>query len=122
MQNKVMSDGVNTTTIKDDGILVLVFGDINTSLCVLDSSTSFCATPCRSAFTNYYEGMWIIFLLQDNKECDIFSKGNILLSLKNGSQWILKEVKHVPTPSIISIDKLVMLTLILIHGNYPNIS
>ena len=44
------------------------------------------------------------------------------MSLKNGSQWILKDVRHVPTPSIISIDKVVMLTLILIYGKYPKVS
>ena len=35
--------------------------------------------------------------LRDNKECDIVGKGVVLLSLKNGSKWLLKDIKHVPT-------------------------
>ena len=78
-QNKVIQDGVNAAT---DGALVLAAGDMDSSSWVLDSGTSFHATPCRSAFTNYHEGMFGKVFLGDNKECDIISKGDILLSIK----------------------------------------
>ena len=37
-----------------------------------------------------------VFLV-DNKKCEIVDKANSLLSLKNGNQWVLKDVRHVPT-------------------------
>ena len=88
--------------------MVLATGDIDSSLWILDSDTSFHATPCRSAFTNYYESMCGKVFLGDNKECDIVVRGDILLSLKNGSQWFLKDVRHVPTlmRNLISVSQL----------------
>lgn len=107
-QNKVINDGVNTTAAKDDGVLVLAAGDTNASSWVLDSGASFHVTPCRSAFTNYQVGSFGKVFLGDNKECFIVGKGDVLLSLKNGKQWILKDVRHVPTlkRNLISVSQL----------------
>lgn len=77
--------------------MVLATGDMDSILWFLDSGASSHATPCQSAFINYHKGMFGKFFLGDNKECDIVGKGDILLSLKNDSKWILKDVKHFPT-------------------------
>lgn len=105
VQNNVINAGVNATT---DGALVLAAGNTDSDSLVLNFGASFHATPCQSAFTNYHEGMFGKVFLGDNKECDIVGKGDILLSLKNGSKWILKDVRHVPTlkHNLISVSQL----------------
>ena len=91
-----------------NGTLVLVVGDMDSSSWVLNFVVSFHATPCQSAFTNYHEGMFGKVFIGDKKECDIVGKGDILLSQKNGIQWLLKDVRHVPTLkcNLISVSQL----------------
>ena len=44
----------------------------------------------------------------DEKPLDIIGKGKVLIKLENGNQWLLKEVKHVPSlrNNLISIRQL----------------
>lgn len=48
------------------------------------------------AFTNYQEGKFGRDFLGDNKECEIIVKSDVILQLKIGNKWILRDVRHVP--------------------------
>lgn len=76
---------------------------------VLDSGASFHATSSKKAFTNFKEGVFGKIFLGDNKECEIVGKGDIVLNLKNGSNWILKDVRYIPLlkKNLISVSQLI---------------
>ena len=57
---------------------------------------------------NYQEGKFSEVYLGDNKACEIVGKGDILLSLKGGVKWLLKNVRHIPKlkRNLISVSQL----------------
>ena len=46
--------------------------------------------------SNYQEGKFGEVYLGDNKVCETVGEADILLSLKGGVKWLLKDVHHVP--------------------------
>lgn len=68
-------------------------------------------------FTNYHEGQFGEVFLGDNKSCEIIGKGDILLQLEDGGQWLLKDVRHVPNlkRNLISVSQL------FAQGYYPSL-
>jgi hypothetical protein len=75
---------------------------------VLDSGASFHATPHRKHFIYYVQGDFGQVYLGDDAPCKIVRMGKVKIKQKNGNQWLLKEVRHVPdlTKNIISIGQL----------------
>jgi hypothetical protein len=63
---------------------------------VVDSGASFHATPDRKHFLDYVQGDFGQVQLGDNRPCKIVGMGNVKIKQRNGNQWLLKEVKHVP--------------------------
>ena len=47
-------------------------------------------------------------LLGDDEPCKIFGKGKVRIKLNNGNDWLLKDVRHIPSMKInlISTGKL----------------
>ncbi|MCO5610866.1 hypothetical protein L7F22_065108 [Adiantum nelumboides] len=72
---------------------------------IMDSDASFHVTPHREWFS-YYEGRHGIVHSGNNYACEIFGAGDIKMSLPNGSQFTLTNVRHVPklTVSIGQLD------------------
>ena len=62
---------------------------------VVDSRASFHATPDRKHFHDYVQGNFGQVCLGDYKPCKIIGMGIVFIKQNNGSQWILKEVRHV---------------------------
>ena len=65
------------------------------NLWVVDSGTSFHATPHRKHFHDYVQVNFGQICLGDERPLDIIGKGKVLIKLENGKQWLLKDVKHV---------------------------
>jgi len=63
---------------------------------VIDSGTSFYATSRHDIFQNYVKGKLGKVYLGDDKPCDIVGKGNVMVSLFNGSTLKLRNIIHVP--------------------------
>jgi hypothetical protein len=72
---------------------------------VVDSEASFHATPHRKHFLDYVQGDFGQVYLGDDAPCKIFGMGKVQIKKKNGNQWLLKEVIHIPylIKNIISI-------------------
>jgi len=96
-QETLNDSEANTAYDKDEYVLVLSTSDTTADSWVLDSGDSFHASPCREVFINYQEGQFGRIYLDDNKACEIIGKGDMMLQLKNGNKWILRDVRHVPT-------------------------
>jgi hypothetical protein len=75
--------------------LILSVDNISESW-VVDSGASFHATPHRKHFLDYVQGDFGQVYLGDNKPCKIVGMGKVKIKQRNGNQWLLKEVKHVP--------------------------
>jgi hypothetical protein len=75
--------------------LILSVDNISESW-VVDSGASFHATPHRKHFLDYVQGDFGQVHLGDNKPCKIVGMGKVKIKQRNGNQWLLKEVKHVP--------------------------
>jgi len=75
--------------------LILFVDNISESW-VVDLGASFHATPDRKHFLDYGQGDFGQVQLGDNRPCKIFGMGNVKIKQRNGNQWLLKEVKHVP--------------------------
>jgi hypothetical protein len=75
--------------------LILSVDNISESW-VVDSRASFHATPHRKHFLDYVQGDFGQVHLGDNKPCKIVGMGKVKIKQRNGNQWLLKEVKHVP--------------------------
>jgi hypothetical protein len=75
---------------------------------VVDSGASFHATPHRKHFLDYVQGDFGQVHLGDDAPCKIVGMGKVQIKKKNGNQWLLKEVRHVPDlrKNIISIGQL----------------
>jgi hypothetical protein len=63
---------------------------------VVDSGDSFHATPHRKHFQNYVQSDFGQVHLGDDAPCKIVGMGKVQIKQKNGNQWLLKEVRHVP--------------------------
>jgi hypothetical protein len=75
---------------------------------VVDSEDSFHATPHRKHFLDYVQGDFGQVHLGDDASCKIVGMGKVKIKKRNGNQWLLKVVRHVPylRKNIISIGKL----------------
>ena len=64
---------------------------------VVDSGASFHATSHRKYFLDYTKGNFGFVYLGDDEACEIVGKGTISIKLTNENEWILKDVRHVPS-------------------------
>ena len=64
---------------------------------VVDSWASCHATPHRKFFHDYVQGDFGHVLLGDDEPCKIVGKGKVWIKLNNGSEWLLNDVRHIPT-------------------------
>ena len=64
---------------------------------VVDSGDSLHATPHRKFFHDYVQGDFRHVLLGDDEPCKIVGKGKVRIKLNNGSEWLLKDVRHIPS-------------------------
>eukprot|EP00253_Pinus_taeda_P006513 PITA_06513 len=87
--------------------LILSFKNITDSW-VVDSGASFHATPDKKYFHDYVQGDFGQIRLGDDKPCKIVGMGKVLVKQRNGNQWLLKEVRHVPDlkKNLISTEQL----------------
>jgi hypothetical protein len=63
---------------------------------VVDSGPSIHATPHRNHFLDYVQGDFGQVHLGDDAPCKIVGMGKVKIKQRNGNQWLLKEVRHVP--------------------------
>jgi hypothetical protein len=63
---------------------------------VVDSGASFYAKPHRKHFLDYVRGNFEQVHLGDDAPCKIFAMEKVKIKQRNGNQWLLKEVRHVP--------------------------
>ena len=75
---------------------------------VVDLGASCHATPHRKFFHDYVQGDFGHVLLGDGEPCKIVGKSKVRIKLNNGSEWLLKYVRHILAMKInlISIGKL----------------
>jgi hypothetical protein len=87
--------------------LILSIDNISESW-VVNSGASFHATPNMKHFLDYVQGDFEQVHLGDDAPCKIVGMGNVQIKQKNGNQWLLKEVRHVPNmrKNMISIGQL----------------
>ena len=52
--------------------------------------------PIRKFFHDYVLGDFGHVLLGDDEPCKIVGKGKVRIKLNNGSEWTLKDVRHIP--------------------------
>ena len=57
-------------------------------------------TPHRRLFHDYVQGDFGHVLLGDDGPCKIVEKGKVRIKLNNGNDWLLKDVRHIPTVKI----------------------
>ena len=76
--------------------LILSLENITNSW-VIDLGASFHATPHKKYFQDYVQGDFEQVSLGDDKPCNTIGKGKVQIKLQNGNQWLLKEVKHLPS-------------------------
>jgi hypothetical protein len=79
--------------LQDD--LILFVDNISKSW-VVYSWASFHATPDRKHFLDYVQGDFGQVHLGDDAPCKIVGMGKVEINQRNGNQWFLKEVRHVP--------------------------
>jgi hypothetical protein len=75
--------------------LILSVDNISKSW-VVDSGASFTATPYRKNFLDYVQGDFGQVHLGDDTPCKNVGMGKVKIKQRNGNQWLLKEVRHVP--------------------------
>jgi hypothetical protein len=63
---------------------------------VVYSGDSFRATPHRKHFLDYVQSDFVQVHLGGDAPCKIVGMGRLQIEKKNGNQWLLKEVRHVP--------------------------
>ena len=66
-----------------------------------------CDTP-QEIIHDYVQGDFGHVLLGDDEPCKIVGKGKVWIKLNNGSEWLLKYVRHIPAMkrNLISTGKL----------------
>jgi hypothetical protein len=104
-QEKKKEANVTDDVLQD--ALILSVDNISESW-VVASVASFHATPHRNFFLDYVQGNFGQVRLGDDAPCKIFGMGKLKIKQRNGNQWLLKEVRHVPylRKNIISTRKL----------------
>ena len=104
-QETTQEANVAGDVLQDALILAL---DNTSDYWVVDSGASCHAIPHRKFFHDYVQGDFGHVLLGDDEPCKIFRKGNIQIKLNNGSELMLKDVRHIPSMKInlISTGKL----------------
>jgi hypothetical protein len=70
--------------------------DNTTESWVVDSGDSFHATPHMKYFQYYVQGDFGQVYSSDDEPCQIVGMGKVKIKQKNGNQWLLKEVRHIP--------------------------
>ena len=87
--------------------LILSIDNISESWLV-DSEASFHATPYRKHFLDYVRGDFGQVHLGDEAPCKIVGMEKVKIKQRNGNQWLLKEVRHVPNlrKNLISTEQL----------------
>jgi hypothetical protein len=75
--------------------LILSIDNISESW-VVYSGASFHATPHRKHFLDYVQSDFGQIHLGDDAPCKIVGMGRVKIKQRNGNQWLLKEVRHVP--------------------------
>jgi hypothetical protein len=104
-QEKNKEENVTGDVLQND--LILSIDNIYES-CVVDLGDSFHATPHRKHFMDYVQGDFGQVHLGDDVPCKIVGMGKVKVKKRNGNQWLLKEVRHIPylRKNLISIGKL----------------
>ena len=68
---------------------------------VVDSGASRHATPHRKFFHDYVLGVFGHVLARDDEPCKIFGMVKVQVKLNHGSEWLLKDVRNIPSMKII---------------------
>jgi len=76
-------------------ILILFLADSSESW-VIDLGASFHTTSRHDIFQNYVKDEIGNMYMRDDEPCCIVGKGDLIVSLSNGSTLKLRNVKHVP--------------------------
>jgi hypothetical protein len=92
-QEKNQEENVTCDVLQDALILSL---DNTTESWVVDSGASFHATPHRKYFQDYVHGDYGHVYLGDDEPCQFVGMGKVKIKKKNGNQWLLREVRHIP--------------------------
>ena len=77
--------------LQDPLILAL---DNTSDYWVVDSVASCHATPHRKFFHDYVQGDFGHVLLGDDEPCKIVGMHKVQMKLKNGCEWVLKDVRN----------------------------
>ncbi|RVW99369.1 Retrovirus-related Pol polyprotein from transposon TNT 1-94 [Vitis vinifera] len=107
MAKKNEDDSANAVTEEVHDALLLAI-DSPLDDWVLDSGASFRTTPHREIIQNYAVGDFGKVYLADGLALDVVGLGDVLISLPNGSVWLLENVRHIPDlrRNLISIGQL----------------
>jgi len=92
-REKNPKENVTSDVLQDD---LISFVDNISESWVVDSGASFHATPHRKHILDYVQGDFGHVHLGDDAPCKIVGMGKVQINQKNGNQWLLKEVRHVP--------------------------
>jgi hypothetical protein len=105
-QQKENHEANVTGDVSQDAFIVSLYNIIESW--VVDSGASFHSTPHRKYFQDYVQGDFGQVYLGDDEPCQIVGMGKVKIKQKNGNQWLLKEVRHIPNlrRNIISIGQL----------------
>jgi hypothetical protein len=104
-QEKNQEENVTGDVLQDS---LIIFVDNIFKSWVLDSGDSFHSTPHRKHFLDYVQGDFGQVHLGDDASCKIVGIRKVKIKQRNGNQWLLKKVRHVPDlrKYIISTGKL----------------
>ena len=93
------TDVIDALLSIDDGL---------TQTWIVDSGASFHVTPCLECFTTFDAGSYGKVYLGNNSACNIDGIGTIHLSLDNGQELVLKDVRYVPgiKKSLLSVGQM----------------
>ena len=89
-----------------DALLLAVDSPLNDW--VLDSGALFPTTPHQEIMQNYVAGDFNKVYLADGTVLDVVGMGDVQILLPNGSIWLLKKVRHIPSlrRNLISVGQL----------------
>jgi hypothetical protein len=92
-QEKKQEANVTCYVLQDD---LIIFVDNILEYWIVYSGASFHATPHRKHFLYFFQGNFGQVHLGDDAPCKIVGMGKVKIKKRNGDQWLLKEVRHVP--------------------------
>ncbi|MCO5609852.1 hypothetical protein L7F22_064084 [Adiantum nelumboides] len=107
---------VFTTDMSYDALLAL--DDCYVQTWIIDSGASFHVTPHREWFASYLP-MHGLVKLGDSHQLEILGIGDVKICMANGTQFLLKDVRHVPklSKSLVSTRQLDELGYTTVFGN-----